>query len=76
MPNLDKISIGEYIDIESNVSGFKNMHKAMAVLYRPVTKKHKDKYQIEEYSGSQEYSEALKYMPLNAALGAMVFFIV
>ena len=74
VPNLDKISIGEYIDIESNLSGFKNMHKAMAVLYRPVTKKHKDKYQIEEYSGSQEYSEALKYMPLNAALGAMVFF--
>ena len=46
----------------------------MSVLYRPVTKKHKDKYQIEEYSGSQEYSEELKYMPLNAALGAMVFF--
>ena len=74
VPNLDKISIGEYIDIESNVSGFKNMHKAMAVLYRPVTKKHKEKYQVEEYVGHDEYAEAMKYMPLNAALGAMVFF--
>ena len=74
VPNLDKISIGEYIDIESNLSGFKNMHKAMAVLYRPVTKKHKEKYQVEEYTGHDEYSEAMKYMPLNAALGAMVFF--
>jgi len=74
VPNLDKISIGEYIDLESSISDWKQMHKAMTVLYRPVTKKHKDKYQIEEYSGSQEYSEALKYMPLNAALGAMVFF--
>ena len=74
VPNLDKISIGEYIDIESNLSGFKNMHKAMAVLYRPVTKKHKEKYQVEEYTGYSKYSEALKYMPLNAALGAMVFF--
>ena len=74
VPNLDKISIGEYIDLESSISDWKQMHKAMSVLYRPVTKKHKDKYQIEEYSGSQEYSEALKYMPLNAALGAMVFF--
>lgn len=74
VPNLDKISIGEYIDIESNVSGFKNMHKAMAVLYRPVTKKHKEKYQVEEYTGHDEYAEAMKYMPLNAALGAMVFF--
>ena len=74
VPNLDKISIGEYIDIESNLSGFKNIHKAMAVLYRPVTKKHKEKYQVEEYTGYSKYSEALKYMPLNAALGAMVFF--
>lgn len=74
VPNLDKISIGEYIDIESNLSGFKNMHKAMAVLYRPVTKKHKEKYQVEEYVGHDEYAEAMKYMPLNAALGAMVFF--
>ena len=74
VPNLDKISIGEYIDIESNLSGFKNMHKAMAVLYRPVTKKHKEKYQVEEYIGHDEYAEAMKYMPLNAALGAMVFF--
>ncbi len=74
IPNLDKMSIGEYIDAEAGVGGWKNMHKAMSVLFRPVTKKHKDKYQIEEYEGSDIYSEALKYMPLNVALGALVFF--
>lgn len=74
IPNLDRMSIGEYIDAESSVSGWKNMHKAMAVLFRPVTKKYKDKYQIEEYEASEEYQEAMKYMPLNVALGALVFF--
>lgn len=74
IPNLDNMSIGEYIDAESGISGWKDMHKAMAVLFRPVTKKYKDKYQIEPYEGSKEYQEAMKYMPLNAALGAMVFF--
>lgn len=74
VPNLDKISIGEYIDIEANIFDWKNAHKAMAALYRPVTKKHKDKYRIKEYEGYGEYEEAMKYIPLNIALGAMVFF--
>ena len=74
VPNLDNMSIGEYIDAESNVVGWKNMHKAMAVLFRPVTKKHKDKYQVAPYEGKKEYQEAMKYMPLNVALGALVFF--
>lgn len=74
VPNLDKISIGEYIDIEANIFDWKNAHRAMATVFRPITKKYKEKYQIEEYKGSDIYSEALKYMPLNVALGAMVFF--
>ncbi len=74
VPNLDKISIGEYIDIESNIFDWKNIHKAMAVLFRPVKKKYKEKYKIDKYKGSEEYQEAMKYMPLNVALGAMVFF--
>jgi hypothetical protein len=74
VPNLDKISIGEYIDIESNIFDWKNIHKAMAVLFRPVKKKYKEKYKIDKYKGSEGYQEAMKYMPLNVALGAMVFF--
>jgi hypothetical protein len=74
VPNLDKISIGEYIDIESNIFDWKNIHKAMAVLFRPVKKKYKEKYKVEKYKGSEEYQEAAKYMPLSVALGAVVFF--
>ena len=36
----------------------------MAALYRPVVKKHKDKYKIKEYEGYGEYQEAMKYIPL------------
>ena len=46
----------------------------MAVLYRPITSKVKDLYNIEEYKGTNEYSEVLKYMPLDIAFGSMVFF--
>jgi len=74
VPNLDKISIGEYIDIEANIVDWKTAHKAMAVLFRPITKKRGEKYQIEKYKGSTVYSDALRYMPLNIAMGAMVFF--
>ena len=50
------------------------MHNAMAVLYRPVTKKLKDKYQIEEYNGSYTYCDAMNFMPVDVVLGAVVFF--
>ena len=46
----------------------------MAVLYRPITRRLGEKYLIEDYEGSDKYSEALKEMPLDIALGAYVFF--
>ena len=50
------------------------MHKAMAVLFRPLKQKQGHKYLIEEYEGSHKYSEVMKQMPLSVVLGAMVFF--
>jgi len=57
-----------------HMSDWKSMHKAMAVLFRPIIHKKKQFYLIDEYGGSQRYSEVMKDMPLNVALGAMVFF--
>ena len=74
IPNLDKLSVGEYIDIEQNITSHDNLHKAMAVLFRPVKKQSGDKYQIVEYEGLEEYAEIMKSMPLGVALGARVFF--
>ena len=72
--NLDEITLGEYTDLDKYISNWDMMHNAMAVLYRPVTKKLKDKYQIEEYNGSYTYCDAMKFMPVDVALGAVVFF--
>jgi len=72
--NIDEITLGEYTDLDKYISDWDKMRNAMAVLYRPITKKLKDKYQIEEYNGSYTYCDAMKYMPLDVALGAVVFF--
>ncbi len=76
IPNLDKITLGEYIDLSSYLDDIDSIHKAMAVLYRPVHKsfKNKEAYRIAEYKGTDKYSEAMKDMPLGVALGARVFF--
>ena len=71
IPKLDDMSFGEYIDLDKHMSDWSTMHKAMSVLYRPVTSKLKDKYLIEPYNGS---NEAMQFMPLNVALSALLFF--
>lgn len=74
IPNLDEITLGEYTDLDNYISDWDNMHKAMAVLYRPITKKVLNNYLIKEYNGSHEYSELMKSMPLDVVLSATVFF--
>ena len=73
IPDLDEMSLGEYIDLDNNISSWAEMHKAMNVLYRPIKIKKGDKYSIEDYDVSNP--EALKDMPLDAAIGAVFFFL-
>jgi hypothetical protein len=75
IPKLEDITSGEYIDLEGYLSDTQTLHKAMAVLYRPIKNKTKSLYTIEEYDkDSQDMAEVLKYMPLDVALGSMLFF--
>ena len=74
IPKLDEISLGEYIDIENNISDWQKMHQAMGVLFRPVNFKSKDKYTIAPYSPSEEMQSIMKEMPMDVVMGAMVFF--
>lgn len=73
VPELNDITFGEYVDIENNITDWDNMHKAMAVLYRPIVGKHKNKYQIEEYRGDSWY-DAMLDMPASVAVSALLFF--
>ena len=74
IPNLERISLGEYIDVENNIVDWQTMHKAMAVLYRPVNFKSREKYTVAPYEPSDEVSELMKEMPLDVAMSSMVFF--
>ena len=73
IPKLDDITLGEYIDLDTYLGDWNNMHKAMSVLYRPVTYRKGERYVIEPYDGSKYAVEMLK-MPLSITIGAMVFF--
>lgn len=76
IPNLDSITQGEWVDLVEYQSDINTMHKLMAVLFRPVTKKDKlGNYSIEPYNGTKERAELFKGMPLNIVNGALVFFL-
>lgn len=74
MPNLSEMTLGEYIDLESYISDWEQMHKALAVMYRPIVAGNKDFYEIEEYEGSSKYADIMKDAPVTVALGSVVFF--
>ena len=74
IPKLDDISFGEYIDLETYIGKWEDMHKAMAVLFRPISEITKGYYLIEDYGGSSKYAEAMRDMPVDVALSATVFF--
>ena len=74
IPKLDDMSLGEYVDVEATISDWQNIHKAMAVLYRPVNAKMKDKYTIAPYKPNDDIHEWMKQMPLNVVMSCLVFF--
>jgi hypothetical protein len=72
IPNLDEISLGEYIDIDTYISEWDNIHIAMNVLYRPLKQKLKEKYLIEDYN--ENNNTVLQDMPLDAVMSSIFFF--
>ena len=74
MPNMSEMTLGEYIDLEKYISNWADMHKALAVMYRPIVAGKGEFYEIEEYEGSKKYSEVMKDAPMSVATGSIVFF--
>jgi hypothetical protein len=70
-PQLDDLTLGEYIDLDSFLGDWENMEKAMNVLYRPVIVKLKNKYNIEDYK--IDTHEVLLDMPMNAVMSSIFF---
>lgn len=74
IPNLEDMSFGEYIDLETTIGNWETMNKAMAVMYRPVIKTKKEQYEIAKYTGTEALEEAMKFAPMSAVFGSMLFF--
>ena len=74
IPELEEITFGEYVDLESSLSNWQTFHKAMAVLYRPITKKRGDKYDIADYNPNQDMQELMRFAPLDVCIASSLFF--
>tara|TARA_R100001198_G_scaffold94213_1_gene76905 strand:+ start:269 stop:922 length:654 start_codon:yes stop_codon:yes gene_type:complete len=72
IPDLDEMSLGEYVDLDGSASDWNNMHIAMNVLYRRIKIRKSGKYNIVDYN--VENPEKMKDMPLDAAIGSLFFF--
>ena len=72
IPKLDDMSFGEYIDLDTYLADWENMHLAMGVLFRPVKFKKNNEYIIEKYETASKYD--MKQMPLDVVMGSLVFF--
>jgi len=73
--DFDKITQGEFVDISTHGSSVENLHKLMAVLFRPIKKKDiLGNYEITNYTGTKQYSDIMKHMPLSIVNGSLVFF--
>lgn len=72
IPSLEDMSFGEYVDLDTFIGDNDNLHRAVNVLYRPIEHRKGNRYTIKEYNPNT--SETAKDMPLDAVLGAVVFF--
>lgn len=86
IPNLQKITTNEFIDLEQYITDGKQLHKIAAILYRPIKKQNviqrtintlfyeNELYEIEKYEGTQKTAELLKNVDFRIVMGAMFFF--
>lgn len=76
IPNLDKMTQAEYMDLVEYQGKPESLNKVMAILFRPI--KNKDtfgNYSINTYEGTAYRSEIFLDMPMNIVNGAMGFFL-
>jgi len=78
IPDFDELTFGEFCDLDNYLQdSWNNLDKIMAVLFRKVVARDKDKYSIEEYTmkGIKERRELFnKSLSIDVVYGALVFF--
>jgi len=72
IPELDDMTFGEYMDLDTFIGDNENLHRAVNVLFRPIEHKRGARYTIKDYDA--DISDNAKDFPLDVVLGAIVFF--
>ena len=72
IPKLDDMTFGEYVDLDTYLADWELMHKAIGVLFRPITFSKKEKYLVEDYESSDKYD--MTNTTLDIVFGSLVFF--
>lgn len=76
IPNFDKIVGSEYTDLIKYSENIEDLHRLIAVAYRPIKLKDVFKnYQIVNYSGTSELAELMKQTPMSIVNGFNGFFL-
>ena len=76
-PSLDRITLGEFADLETflKMGIHKHLPEVMAILYRPVVEKKNKIYTIEAYDGDISIrAEEMRKMSAEQVQSALVFF--
>lgn len=74
IPNLENITAGEYIELDTLFKDEETYLEQMAVMYRPVVSKHKNLYSIEPFESTEKHKDIMIAAPISAYLGSKVFF--
>lgn len=76
IPNFDKITNSEYTDLIKYANEIEDLHRFLAVAYRPIKKKDAfGNYKVTTYNGTSEYAEIMKGLPMSIAKGVQGFFL-
>ena len=75
VPNLSKITTGEFVDIEEYGEDInKNLHRIMSVLYREVNREVGEFYSVKPYDPDELEIDKFKDLPMSTTLSAIDFF--
>ena len=74
IPDLQAISLGEFIDLEEGLSKDKDFNKAASVMFRPIVKEFGELYTIDGYEANTEMHHIMKQAPVGIISAAIVFF--
>lgn len=76
---LNKMSQQEYANAckwSKNVEHPKDLHRLMAVLFRPIIDKgFGNTYKVADYEGTEEYCDVMKLTPMSIVNGCVAFFL-